>query len=92
MRCLLRVTGQAVHTARTGAFDAHHQPTRPHRGVAILCQIVNSNEKVVRAQIKAFGHVLDPCRLNTGIDPNTELGLLVLRMAPTHVMRWRGSN
>ena len=53
-------------------------------------QLGKSNTKVARAQIEAFGQALDQYRLDVGIYPTTEQGLIALRTAPADTPRWQG--
>ncbi len=55
-----------------------------------FAQIGKSNAKVARAQIESFGQALDQYRLDVGQYPNSEQGLLALRLAPQQVARWQG--
>jgi len=53
-------------------------------------QIGKSNVKVARAQIEALGQALDQYRLDVGLYPSSEQGLVALRVAPPDAPKWRG--
>jgi general secretion pathway protein G len=52
-------------------------------------QIGKSSSKVAKAQIEALGQALDRYRLELGLYPGAEQGLLALRQAPQPAGRWQ---
>jgi general secretion pathway protein G len=55
-----------------------------------FAQLGKSNAKVAKAQIESFSQALDQYRLDVGRYPNTEQGLVALRVAPAGVGKWQG--
>ncbi len=51
-------------------------------GLKLFAQIGKPEVKVTRAQIDGFAKALDPYRIDTGHDPDTELGLAALILQP----------
>lgn len=59
-------------------------------GPRLFANISKSETKVARAQIAALETALENYRVDTGVFPTTELGLLALEQAPANQSKWAG--